>query len=43
MLCLPETRADVTLFGPQQISDGEGGEAQKAPLEEKETDKFVFN
>ncbi len=34
-VCLPEAQGDVRLFGAQQVSDGEGGETQKAPLTEK--------
>ena len=36
---LPEAERDVRLFGPEQISDGEGGETQKAPLTERERNK----
>lgn len=39
---LPEAHGDVRLLGPEQISDGEGGEAQKAPLTKRERERDVF-
>ncbi len=35
-VCLPEAQGDVRLLGPEQISDGEGGETLKAPLKDTE-------
>lgn len=39
---LPEAHGDVRLLGPEQISDGEGGEAQKAPLTKREREREMF-
>ena len=44
---LPEAHGDVRLLGPEQISDGEGGEAQKAPLRkrkrQRQRDVFILH
>lgn len=42
-MCLPEAQGDVRLLGPEQISDGEGGETQKAPLRERKYKKDALS